>query len=224
VHKISFGIGSRSAGPGTDLLAFDVMPTFSKEHIMRSDRLLRNSIFPTVLLAVMPAVAFPQSFTVKVEDIDRDRNFSNAQVYNGFGCHGENISPRISWSHVPPGTKSIVLTVHDPDAPTGGLGWTHWNVVNISPSVTSIQQGASGNATLLPVGALETLTDFGDSTYGGPCPPPGESHRYVFTVSALSVANITVKPASSPALVAYQMHGNILAQARYVARYRRPSH
>ena len=185
---------------------------------------LHSTFVSLALLTVIPTTAFAKPFTVNVDDLGRDRAFINAQVYDGFGCHGENISPRISWSHVPPGTKSIVLTVHDPDAPTGGLGWTHWNVVNISPSVTSIQQGASGNATLLPVGALETLTDFGDSTYGGPCPPPGESHRYVFTVSALSVANITVKPASSPALVAYQMHGNILAQARYVARYRRPSH
>ncbi|PLP97559.1 YbhB/YbcL family Raf kinase inhibitor-like protein [Cupriavidus pauculus] len=190
---------------------------------MRSDNLPRNRIVATALLALVPAVAFSQSFTVKVENLDRNGNFANAQVYNDFGCHGDNVSPRISWSHVPPGTKSIVLTVHDPDAPTGGLGWTHWSVVNIAPSVTSIEKGASGNATLMPAGAIETLTDFGNSTYGGPCPPAGESHRYVFTVSALSVASIGVKPASSPALVAYQMHGNIIAQAKYVARYHRTS-
>ena len=188
---------------------------------MRSDSLRPNRMFPTALLSLIPAVAFPQSFSVNVDNLDRHGNFSNAQVYNGFGCHGDNASPRIAWSHVPPGTKSIVVTVHDPDAPTGGLGWTHWKVVNISPTVTSIETGASGDATRMPAGAIETLTDFGSSAYGGPCPPAGESHRYVVTVSALSVASIDVKPTSSPALVAYVMHGNIIAQAKYVARYHR---
>jgi len=169
----------------------------------------------------MPAVAFAEPLAVEVDGLDHDGQFANAQVYNGFGCHGDNVSPRVSWSHVPPGTRSIVVTLYDPDAPTGGLGWTHWEVVNISPSETSIQKGASGNGRLMLAGALETLTDFGDSRYGGPCPPQGESHRYVVTVSALSVSTVDVKSTSSPAVVAYQMHGNILAQARYVAQYRR---
>lgn len=190
---------------------------------MRSGILLRTSIYSAMLIAITPAMAFAESFTVKVDDLDKDRQFLNAQVYNGFGCHGDNVSPRISWNHVPPGTKSLVVTVHDPDAPTGGLGWTHWEIVNISPSTLSIERGASGNEKLLPVGALETLTDFGESKYGGPCPPQGESHRYVVTVSALSVPRIDVKSASSPALVAYQMHGNVIAQARYVAKYHRAS-
>jgi len=191
---------------------------------MRSDSLRRNRMLPTALLALIPAVAFSQSFSVAVDPLDRHGHFANAQVFNGFGCHGDNVSPRIAWSHVPPGTKSLVVTVHDPDAPTGGLGWTHWNVVNIPPSVSSIETGASGHAARMPAGAIETLTDFGASAYGGPCPPAGASHRYVVTVSALSVASIDVMPASSPALVAYQMHGNIIAQAKYVARYHRATH
>lgn len=182
---------------------------------------LHSTFVSLALVAVIPTTAFAKPFTVNVDDLGRDRAFINAQVYDGFGCHGENISPRISWTQVPRGTKSIVVTIHDPDAPTAGLGWTHWKVVNIPPSTTSIPKGASGNPSLLPAGALETMTDFGASKYGGPCPPQGESHRYVVTISALSVASIDVKPESSPARVAYQMHGNIIAQARFVARYRR---
>jgi Raf kinase inhibitor-like YbhB/YbcL family protein len=176
--------------------------------------------FCTALLAAVPAVAVANSFTVKVDGLNRGQ-FGNEQVYGRFGCHGENVSPRISWSHVPTGTKSIVITIHDPDAPTGGLGWTHWQVANIPPSQTSIEKGASGNARVLPIGAIETLTDFGASAYGGPCPPQGESHRYIVTVSALAVSSLDVKADSSPALVAYQMHGKIIGQARYVARYHR---
>ncbi|WP_207547584.1 YbhB/YbcL family Raf kinase inhibitor-like protein [Paraburkholderia ginsengiterrae] len=173
-----------------------------------------------VALVIVPTVARAEPFTIKVDDLNQG-HFSNEQVYGGFGCHGNNVSPRISWTHVPRGTKSIVVTIFDPDAPTGGLGWTHWQVANIPPSESSLEKGASGNPKLLPAGAVEALTDFGESRYGGPCPPQGELHRYIVTASALDVAQIDVAPAASPAVVAYQMHGKIIAQAKYVARYRR---
>ncbi|CAB3810951.1 YbhB/YbcL family Raf kinase inhibitor-like protein [Paraburkholderia fynbosensis] len=180
------------------------------------------TLYTSMALAVIPTIASADPFTVKVDDLNNG-HFSNEQVYGGFGCHGKNVSPRISWAHVPQGTKSIVVTIFDPDAPTGGLGWTHWEIANIPPSASSLEKGASGNSTRLPTGAVETLTDFGESRYGGPCPPQGESHRYVVTASALDVAQIDVAPAASPAVVAYQMHGKVIAQAKYVARYHRAS-
>jgi Raf kinase inhibitor-like YbhB/YbcL family protein len=182
--------------------------------------LLRATIHSVILLAVSSTFVHAKPFAVKVDNLNHGE-FANEQVYGSFGCHGENVSPRISWSHVPPNAKSIVVTMHDPDAPTGGLGWTHWAVVNIPATETSIEKGASGNPELMPAGAIETLTDFGDSKYGGPCPPQGTAHRYIVTASALSVSVIDVKTASSPALVAYQMHGKVIAQARYVAKYHR---
>jgi len=187
---------------------------------MRLRTCLPAILCTSMTLAVIPAIACAEPFTVMVDDL-RDGHFSNEQVYGGFGCHGKNVSPRISWAHVPRGTKSIVVTMFDPDAPTGGLGWTHWEIANIPPSESSLERGVSGNPKLLPAGAVETLTDFGESRYGGPCPPKGESHRYVVTASALDVAQIDVAPAASPAVVAYQMHGKVIAQAEYVARYHR---
>ncbi|WP_104013313.1 YbhB/YbcL family Raf kinase inhibitor-like protein [Burkholderia anthinoferrum] len=189
---------------------------------------MRPRIFlPAILststaLAFIPATASAEPFTITVDGLHRG-HFTNEHVYGGFGCHGQNVSPRISWAHVPRGTKSIVVTIFDPDAPTGGLGWTHWEIVNIPPSESSIEKGASGNPKLMPSRAVETLTDFGESRYGGPCPPQGASHRYVVTASALNVEKIDVVPAASPAVVAYQMHGKIIAQAKYVARYHRAS-
>lgn len=182
--------------------------------------LLRVTIHSAMLMAVLPTFAHAEPFAIKVDDLNHGQ-FVNEQVYGGFGCHGDNVSPHISWSHVPPNAKSIVVTIHDPDAPTGGLGWTHWEVVNIPATESSIEKGASGNPKLMPAGSIETLTDFGESKYGGPCPPQGTAHRYIVTASALSVPGIDVKTASSPALVAYQMHGKIIAQARYVAKYHR---
>jgi hypothetical protein len=191
---------------------------------MRSTHTLKSTILVSAVLAMTmtmtPVAARAEPFTVKVDNLDRGR-FANEQVYGGFGCHGDNVSPHISWSHLPASAKSIVVTVYDPDAPTGGLGWTHWEVVNIPASQSGLEKGASGNAGLLPTGAVETLTDFGESKYGGPCPPQGTSHRYIVTVSALGVAHLDVEKKSSPALVAYQMHGKVIAQARYVAKYHR---
>ena len=86
---------------------------------MRLGIFLRSSICSTVLFAAVPAVAFADPLTVTVDDLDHDGQFANAQVYNGFGCRGDNVSPRIAWAHVPPGTRSIVVTLYDPDAPTG---------------------------------------------------------------------------------------------------------
>ncbi|WP_081059304.1 YbhB/YbcL family Raf kinase inhibitor-like protein [Burkholderia anthina] len=189
---------------------------------MRPRIFLSAILFTSTALAFIPATASAEPFTITVDGLHRG-HFTNEHVYGGFGCHGQNVSPRISWAHVPRGTKSIVVTMFDPDAPTGGLGWTHWEIVNIPPSESSIEKGASGNPKLMPSGAVETLTDFGESRYGGPCPPQGTSHRYVVTASALNVARIDVAPAASPAVVAYQMHGNIIAQAKYVARYHRAS-
>ncbi|KWZ31858.1 YbhB/YbcL family Raf kinase inhibitor-like protein [Burkholderia anthina] len=189
---------------------------------MRPRIFLSAMLFTSTALAFIPATASAEPFTITVDGLHRG-HFTNEHVYGGFGCHGQNVSPRISWAHVPRGTKSIVVTIFDPDAPTGGLGWTHWEIVNVPPSASSIEKGASGDPKLMPSGAVETLTDFGESRYGGPCPPQGASHRYVVTASALNVEKIDVAPAASPAVVAYQMHGKIIAQAKYVARYHRAS-
>ncbi|HVE10383.1 MAG TPA: YbhB/YbcL family Raf kinase inhibitor-like protein [Paraburkholderia sp.] len=187
---------------------------------MRTTYSLPIAIRLLAVVAMLPAPAFAGQFAVKVDDLNHG-HFADQQVYGGFGCHGGNVSPRISWSHVPPNAKSLVVTIYDPDAPTGGLGWTHWAVVNIPVSQTSLDKGASGHAARLPAGAVETLTDFGESKYGGPCPPQGSLHRYVVTVFALDVRRLDVQKGASPALVAYQMHGKVVAQARYVAKYHR---
>ncbi|WP_081076622.1 YbhB/YbcL family Raf kinase inhibitor-like protein [Burkholderia cepacia] len=185
---------------------------------MRSLPMPRKAVCACALFATLHGAATAETFALKVADLDHGR-FRNEQVFSGFGCHGENVSPHVTWSNAPAGTRSIAVTIHDPDAPTSGLGWTHWAVVNIPPSQTSLQKGASGNVNLLPPGATETLTDFGQSKYGGPCPPQGKPHRYIVTAYALDVPHIDVSPASSPALVAFQMHGKIIARARYVATY-----
>ena len=98
-----------------------------------------------------------------------------------FTCDGRDISPQLEWEDVPEGTKSFALSVTDPDAYGGD--WIHWFVHGISKDLRSIEQGS------LPEGAKEVENDFGKKPYGGPCPPSG-THRYVFTLYALSTGNL----------------------------------
>jgi Raf kinase inhibitor-like YbhB/YbcL family protein len=141
-----------------------------------------------------------------------------AQVYNGMGQHGGNLSPALTWHGAPPGTKSFAITTYDPDAPTGS-GWWHWLVVNIPPTITALPEGAGSGKGGLPAAALQTRTDFGRPGYGGAAPPPGHPHRYVFTVYALDVAHIDVNPDASGAMVGFMINAHRLASASITALY-----
>ncbi|MBO1324880.1 kinase inhibitor [Acetobacter sp. TBRC 12305] len=145
-----------------------------------------------------------------------------AQVYNGMGQSGQNLSPALTWKGAPEGTKSFVVTVYDPDAPTGS-GWWHWVVVNIPPNVTTLPEGAGSGRGGMPEGALQIRTDFGVPGYGGAAPPPGRVHRYVFTVYALDVPKLEASADSSPALVGFMVHHHQLAAASLTALYGGPA-
>ena len=138
----------------------------------------------------------------------------------GFGCTGGNVSPALSWSGAPAGTKSFAVTCYDPDAPTGSGFW-HWVVVNIPADVTSLPAGA-GSGDGMPDGALQTRTDFGVPGYGGPCPPEGDHpHRYVFTVHAVDAESLPVEADTSAAVVGFNLHFRTLEKATVMGLFRR---
>ncbi len=158
-------------------------------------------------------------FSLSSAEIGEGQALANAQVFSGFGCKGDNISPSLSWSNAPTGTKSFVLTAYDPDAPTGS-GWWHWVVFNIPASTTALPLNA-GSGTGMPEGAVQGRTDFGATGYGGACPPPGQVHRYVFTVYALGVEKLDLDKNASAALVGFMTMANALAKASITAVYTR---
>lgn len=132
----------------------------------------------------------------------------------GFGCAGGNMSPQLSWSNVPEGTKSFAVTCFDPDAPTGSGFW-HWVVINIPPNVTSLDLGAGDPASgKMPAGALEIRTDFSQPGYGGPCPPEGDHpHRYLFTIYAVGLDQLPVPPEASAAVCGFMLNFNTIEKA-----------
>jgi len=160
------------------------------------------------------------TFTLSSTDV-RNGVLTDAQVLNTFGCSGGNVSPQLSWANAPAGTKSFVLTMFDPDAPTGSGLW-HWVVVNIPSSAGELSTGASRNTGKLPAGSLETRTDLGAPGYGGPCPPAGSKpHRYIFTLHALKVESLDVDAQTSAALVGFNVHMQEIGKATLTARYGR---
>jgi Raf kinase inhibitor-like YbhB/YbcL family protein len=139
----------------------------------------------------------------------------------GFGCDGSNQSPHLAWTGAPAGTKSFAVTCLDPDAPTGSGFW-HWVVINIPPDATELVLDAGNpKAPKLPRGALQTRTDFSTPGYGGPCPPPGHPHRYLFTVFAVGVDSLQATADTSAAVIGFQLHFNTLAKAEIMGLFRR---
>ena len=145
--------------------------------------------------------------------------FAPRFIYDQSGCTGGNVSPALAWSDAPAGTKSFAVTVFDLDAPTG-RGWWHWVVYDIPAAVQALPQGAgAASGQNLPQGARQTSNDFGGPGYGGPCPPPGSPHRYVFTLYALDAAAIAA--GSGPAEVAAGLKPHALAEASFIVSYGR---
>ena len=123
----------------------------------------------------------------------------------------------MEWSGAPAGTKSFVLTVYDPDAPTGSGFW-HWVMYNIPATVSALPRGA-GVPGKEPAGAVQAGTDYGMPGYGGPCPPPGSKHRYVFTLYAVNTDKLQIPPNPTAAVVGFATHFATIGKATFTAKY-----
>jgi len=142
---------------------------------------------------------------------------ADAQVFNSGGCTGQNVSPALSWSGAPKGTKSFAVSMYDPDAPTGSGFW-HWWVADLPADTTGLPKGA-GSGTGLPAGAIQVRNDFGAVGYGGPCPPKGRPHHFQITVYALDVDKLGVDANVSAAVMGLDVHGHTLAKATLTGLY-----
>ena len=172
---------------------------------------------------VVASVASAQPFTLTSPDIKANGRIADEQVFNGFGCTGKNVSPALSWSGAPKGTKGFALLVHDPDAPTGGAGWWHWLVINIPASTTELKKDAGkADGSSLPAGAEQVTTDFGSPGWGGPCPPAGDKpHRYHFTLYALKVEKLELPKGANAALAGFMVNANSIGKTTLTGTYGR---
>ena len=140
-----------------------------------------------------------------------------------YTCEGENISPPLIWSHLPAGTRSLVLIVDDPDAPDPAapkITWVHWLVYNIPPDTTGLEASAGNHP--LPRGVLEGIGNSKHKGYSGPCPPIG-THRYFHKLYALDVLLPDLASPDKAKLEA-AMKGHVLGEAVLIGTYRKAEH
>jgi Raf kinase inhibitor-like YbhB/YbcL family protein len=126
-------------------------------------------------------------------------------------CDGDDLSPALSWSDPPPGTRALALIVDDPDAPVGTF--THWLGWNIDPQAGGLTEGESA--------PVEGRNDFGRGGWGGPCPPRGHGpHRYFFRLHALD-AVLYVGAGVERRELESALSGHVLATAELMGTYER---
>lgn len=136
-----------------------------------------------------------------------------------FTCEGENTSPLLKWDNPPAGTKSYVLIVEDPDAPMGTF--VHWLVFDLPQGFRQIARGLGNGGPELN-GIKQGLTDFGNTGYGGPCPPKSHGkHRYNFILRALDISSLDLPDGAKRSEIERAMRGHILAEAKTTGLYQR---
>lgn len=128
-------------------------------------------------------------------------------------CDGEDVNPFLEIKNPPEGTASFAIIVDDPDA-TRGVAFDHWLLWNIDGNTRYLSEDS------VPHGAVQGMTDFGSPKWGGPCPPPGKPHRYVFKLYALDVA-LPLSAGGTKQELIKLMEGHVLGIAVLTGIYER---
>ena len=173
------------------------------------------------ILTAISVMSFAQgNFTLMSKELKGQA--TQEQLYNSFGCTGKNLSPQLYWVNAPSQTQSFAVTMYDPDAPTGS-GWWHWVVFNIPHKCNELPPGAGDILKeRMPKEAIQSINDFGQYGYGGPCPPLKDGiHQYIFTVYALNVPNLDLTKDASPAMVGFYLNAHTIQKASIVVYYKR---
>ena len=155
------------------------------------------------------------TFTLTSTTVSDGAAWPRAQYSGAFGVPGgQDVSPQLSWSGAPEGTRSYVVSVFDPDAPTGSGFW-HWVLTDLPASVTSLPEGAgAADGSGLPAGARHFRHDGGGLGFIGAAPPAGHGqHRYFVVVSALDTEHLDVPDDATSAFVGFTLAGHVIGRA-----------
>jgi Raf kinase inhibitor-like YbhB/YbcL family protein len=133
-----------------------------------------------------------------------------------YTCDSIDISPQLTWSGVPTGTKSFALICDDPDAPSGT--YVHWVLYNLPSDLRELTEDIPKTDTL-ENGARQGKNDFGKTGYGGPC-PPGGTHRYYFKIFALDT-EVEEKQGMTKRELLKLMETHVLEEGQLMGRYKR---
>jgi len=135
-----------------------------------------------------------------------------------YTCDGDNVSPPLRWGRLPKNSQSLALICEDPDAPSGVF--VHWLVFNLPPIVSDLPEALPATETLVETGAIQGRNDFNYIGYDGPCPPPGNPHRYFFRLYALDT-KLELQAGATKHEFARAVEGRILAAGHLMGTYKR---
>jgi Raf kinase inhibitor-like YbhB/YbcL family protein len=128
-------------------------------------------------------------------------------------CGGQNVSPALSWTNVPAGTKSFGLVIYDPDGAKGG-GAVHWIAYGIAGDRRSLPESFGNKAT----GYVGGTSAAGNHDYMGPCPTPGHTNHYIFSLYALDLAPDAMQPGLTRDQFLDAVKGHVLDNGSIVGR------
>lgn len=136
---------------------------------------------------------------------------------------GRNLSPPLTWSSLPEGTRELAVICAD-----FGAGnpppWVHWIIYGIPVTARGLPEGLPILAdTPMPTelaGAIQGLNGWRRPYYRGPAPPTGTPHLYHFTVYALD-ETLGLEPGLTREELLQAMEGHIIRQGDLVPIYER---
>ncbi|MBI3397759.1 MAG: YbhB/YbcL family Raf kinase inhibitor-like protein [Deltaproteobacteria bacterium] len=177
--------------------------------------------YASLIVLALLAVVFSSNISIAKEETAMQLKSTvfedNGLIPKKYTCDGSDVSPPLTWSKPPVGTKSIVLICDDPDAPMGT--WVHWTLYGLSPETTSLPENVPKQKEVLG-GARQGITDFRKIGYGGPCQPKGPAHRYFFKIYALDI-ELNLPAGATKQDMEKAMKGHILAEGQLVGKYGR---
>jgi Raf kinase inhibitor-like YbhB/YbcL family protein len=143
------------------------------------------------------------------------------EIPKRYTCEGDDVSPPLTWTDPPKGTKGFALIVDDPDAPDPRAPkrtWVHWVLYDLPAEARSLGEGATRSS--VPLGTVEGLNDWHELGFRGPSPPVG-THRYFFKLHALDTSLEDLGGGASKSALENAMMGHILATATLMGTYRK---
>ena len=165
---------------------------------------------------ILSATAIAKDETSQIE-VSSESFTTGGTIPREYTADGKDISPQLSWSDPPAGTKSLALTCEDPDAPAGT--WFHWIIFNISPETKKLKENME--KTKNPGGGIaQGANDFNKIGYNGPSPPKGPVHHYNFKLFALN-SKLKLKPGCSKEEFYKAIKGKILGEGKVTGIYQR---
>jgi len=184
--------------------------------------MIKNFTFLIIMLIIIcSCVSKNQTESLEGENAMSIQITSSAFTEGGmipekYTCKGEDVSPPLKWSQVPPDAKSIALISDDPDAPGGT--WIHWVLYNLPVNITELSE-AIPPKEILSNGARHGKNSWGRIGYGGPCPPSG-THRYYFKIYALDIV-LNLSVGSTKAQLLKAIEGHILSEGQVMGKFKK---